>query len=105
MPDNKTVYLTDDGYDTVFYKFVATTPGDLSSGTLFAAHVTQDGKDLDAATTGFDVEWMELGSSSSSEVQSWIDDYDGITLRIMFRVKNSYISDEEINDWGRVSNQ
>ena len=98
MPDNKTVYLTDDGYDTVFYKFVATTPGDLSSGTLFAAQVTQD-SGWDAATTGFDVEWMELGSSSSSEVQSWIDDYDGITPADYVSGQNSYISDEEINDW------
>ena len=30
MPDNKTVYLSDDGYDTVLYKFIADAPGDLS---------------------------------------------------------------------------
>jgi secreted PhoX family phosphatase len=60
MPDEKTVYLTDDGYDTVLYKFIANTAGDLSAGTLYAAHVSQD-ENRDAATAGFDVDWIELG--------------------------------------------
>ena len=30
MPDDRTVYLTDDGYETVLFKFVANTAGDLS---------------------------------------------------------------------------
>ena len=34
MPDESTVYLSDDGYDTVLFKFVADTAGDLSAGTL-----------------------------------------------------------------------
>ena len=34
MPDEKTVYLTDDGYDTVLYKFIADTAGDLSSNIV-----------------------------------------------------------------------
>ena len=71
MPDEKTVYLTDDGHDTVLYKFIADAAGDLSAGTLYAAHVDQD-DGRDAATTGFDVDWIELGSSSSAEVQAWI---------------------------------
>jgi secreted PhoX family phosphatase len=29
MPDNKTVYLTDDGYDTVLFKYIAKRSGDL----------------------------------------------------------------------------
>ena len=61
MPDNKTVYLTDDGYDTVFFKFEADVAGDLSEGTLYAAMVTQDST-YNSASTGFDVEWLELGS-------------------------------------------
>ena len=78
MPDNKTVYLTDDGYDTVFFKFEADVAGDLSEGTLYAAMVTQDST-YNSASTGFDVEWLELGSSSNEEIQGWIDDYDDIT--------------------------
>ena len=101
MPDEKTVYLTDDGYDTVLYKFIADTAGDLSAGTLYAAHVNQD-DGRDAATTGFDVDWIELGSSSSAEVQAWIDDYDGISTADFVDGENSYISDAEINDWAEA---
>ena len=104
MPDNKTVYLSDDGYDTVLYKFIADTAGDLSKGTLYAAKLTQDDT-YDSSTTGFDVDWIELGSSSNSEILSWIDDYDGITTDDYVTGQNSYISDQEINDWaeGRLN--
>ncbi|MDG1541457.1 MAG: DUF839 domain-containing protein [Candidatus Thalassarchaeaceae archaeon] len=104
MPDNRTVYLSDDGYDTVLFKFVADTAGDLSSGTLYAAKVTQDDSS-DSATTGFDVEWIEMASSSNSDIQLWIDEYDGITTADFIAGQNSYISDEEIRDWaeGRLN--
>ena len=104
MPDNKTVFLSDDGYDTVLYKFIADTAGDLSKGTLYAAKLTQDDT-YDSSTTGFDVDWIELGSSSNSEILSWIDDYDGITAEDYVTGQNSYISDQEINDWaeGRLN--
>ncbi len=104
MPDERTVYLTDDGYETVLFKFVADTAGELSSGTLFAAKVIQDaGKD--SSTTGFDVEWIEMASSSNSVIQLWIDEYDGITTADFIAGQNSYITDEEINDWaeGRLN--
>ena len=104
MPDEKTVYLTDDGYDTVLFKFVADVAGDLSAGTLYGAKVTQDNS-RDSATTGFDVEWMEMAASSNAEIQTWIEDYDGITPDDFITGQNSYISDEEINDWaeGRLN--
>jgi hypothetical protein len=41
MSDEKTVYITDDGYNTVFTMFIADTAGDLSSGTLYASNFTQ----------------------------------------------------------------
>ena len=104
MPDNKTVYLSDDGYDTVLYKFVADAPGDLSRGTLYAAKLNQDST-TDSSTTGFDVEWIELASSSNAEILNWIDDYDGITTDDYTQGENSYITDKEINDWaeGRLN--
>ena len=98
MPDQRTVYLTDDGYDTVLFKFVADAAGDLGAGTLYAAKVDQD-MTRDSAITGFDVEWMEMASSSNAEIQTWIDDYDGITTDDYVAGQNAYISDEEINDW------
>ena len=98
MPDEKTVYLTDDGYDTVLFKFIADQAGDLSAGTLFAAQVDQD-EGWDSAITGFDVEWIEMASSSNGDVQAWIDEYDGITPADHVNGQTSYISDEAINDW------
>ena len=104
MPDERTVYLSDDGYDTVLFKFVADTAGDLSSGTLYSAKVTQDDSS-DSATTGFDVEWMEMASSSNSVIQTWIEEYDDITTADFIDGQNSYITDEEIRDWaeGRLN--
>ena len=104
MPDERTVYLSDDGYDTVLFKFVADAAGDLSSGTLYAARATQDDS-TDSATTGFDVEWMEMASSSNLVIQTWIDEYDGITTADFIAGQNSYITDEEISDWaeGRLN--
>ena len=98
MPDQKTVYLSDDEYGTVLFKFVADTVGDLESGTLYAARLTQD-SGSNPATTGFDVEWIELASSSDTQIEAWIDEYDGITTSDFIAGENSYISDEEINDW------
>ena len=98
MPDQRTVYLTDDGYDTVLFKFIADAAGDLGAGTLYAAKVDQDST-RDSAIAGFDVEWMEMASSSNAEIQTWIDDYDGITTDDYVAGQNAYISDEEINDW------
>ena len=98
MPDQRTVYLSDDEYGTVLFKFMADTPGDLESGTLYAARVTQD-SGSNPATTGFDVQWVELASSSDSQIEAWIDEYDGITTADFVDGENSYISDQEINDW------
>ena len=93
MPDRKTVYLSDDEYGTVLFKFIADSAGDLH-GTLYAAKVNQD-SGTNPATTGFDVTWVELGHSNSAQME-WIDQYDGIDTADFV---NSYISDQEINDW------
>ena len=98
MPDERTVYLSDDEYGTVLFKFVADTAGDLSAGTLYAAKVTQD-SGSDPATTGFDVDWIEMASSSNSAVEDWVDEYDGITVSDYIEGENSYITEEEINAW------
>ena len=60
--------------------------------------VTQDST-YNSASTGFDVEWLELGSSSNEEIQGWIDDYDDITTADYVQGENSYITDEDINNW------
>lgn len=42
MPDNKTVYSTDDGTNTAFWKFIMDKPNDMSSGTLYGAKFFQN---------------------------------------------------------------
>lgn len=41
LPDRKTAYAGDDGTGVGFMKYVATTPGDLTAGTLSCAAYTQ----------------------------------------------------------------
>ncbi|NQZ21053.1 MAG: DUF839 domain-containing protein [Colwellia sp.] len=98
MPDWKTVYTTDDGSNKAFYKFVATTAGDLSAGTLFAAKLTQDATS-DPAKAGFDIQWIKLGSSNNTEIKTWINSYNGITEADYIEGETSYIAQSEIDDW------
>lgn len=98
MPDEKTVYLSDDGTGTVFFKFVADSAGDLTSGTLYAAKVTQDATD-DPAAAGFDIQWLELASGDNATIETWVRAYDGIDQTDFVDGATSYISDQEINDW------
>jgi secreted PhoX family phosphatase len=98
MPDDKTVYLSDDGTGVVFFKFVADQAGDLSSGTLYAAKATQD-EGSDPATAGFDIEWIELASGNNDEIAGWIGEYDGITPDDYQDGDNNYITDEAIQAW------
>lgn len=70
MPDNKTVYISDDGTMVGLYKYVADTAQNLSAGTLYAARLTQT-----AAENGgsFTVSWVELGHATDAEVKSIIE--------------------------------
>ncbi|MCU0726038.1 MAG: DUF839 domain-containing protein [Planctomycetes bacterium] len=70
MPDEKTAYITDDGTMVGLFKFVADQAGDLSSGSLFAAKLTQT-----SATNGgrFDIDWILLGSASDAEIRNLIN--------------------------------
>jgi hypothetical protein len=110
MPDNKTIYMTDDDsaaysdkkYNTasggVLFKFVADTAGDLSAGTLYAAKLTQDDND-DPQTAGFDVTWIELGSGNNAQIEAWIAEYDDVTLADYKEGETSYLSDDDIRAW------
>ena len=103
MPDQKTVYLSDDGSNTVFFKFVADQAGDLSAGTLYAAKFKQrdESNAADPATTSFDISWIALASGSNSVVERWKQDYDGLTPDDHKSGTTSYISDQEISSWAR----
>lgn len=102
MPDQKTVYLSDDGTNVVFFKFVADTAGDLSAGTLYAAKMTQKAAPgTPAAEAGFDVEWIELAHASNAEIAGWIAQYDGISQADYKEGATSYISDDEVAAWAK----
>lgn len=70
MPDQRTVYLSDDTSYGILAMFVADQPGDLSAGTLYAATLTQSagaGGDWELA-----VQWRSLGHATDEEVEQAI---------------------------------
>jgi secreted PhoX family phosphatase len=93
MPDLKTVFLSDDGSGVVFFKFVADTAGDLSSGTLYGAKVTQTNGVSDPSEAAFAIEWVELANMTEADLETAIASFDGT-----FAAAN-YITDEEVCDW------
>lgn len=66
MPDQKTVYLSDDGNNVGLFMFIADNAGDLSSGSLYAAKWLQRSKRN--AGRG-DIQWINLGHSTNFEVR------------------------------------
>lgn len=69
MPDQRTVYLSDDGRDVMMGMYVADRPGDLSTGTLFAAKWQQ----TDAGNGGkAHLQWIRLGHASDKQVRAMI---------------------------------
>jgi secreted PhoX family phosphatase len=65
MPDRKTAYISDDGTNTGFYRFVADKEGDLTSGQLFAAKWNQTSAD-DAGAA--DIAWVDLGRGNDAQI-------------------------------------
>lgn len=67
MPDNKTVYLSDDGGNVGLFMFVADTAEDLSAGTLYAAKWNQtSGEGLGEAV----ISWIDLGHTTNAAVRA-----------------------------------
>jgi secreted PhoX family phosphatase len=98
--DERTVYLSSDGANKGFYKFIADEPipsyedpMDLS-GTLFAANVTNQAAAAmnPPAAVNLEIEWLELGSATNSEVESWIAEYDDVT-------QVDYLESHAETDW------
>lgn len=69
MPDRRTVYMGDDGRDTVMFMFVADQPGKLSAGTLYAAIWMQRYGDNAGEAV---LKWIELGHASDEQVHALI---------------------------------
>ena len=71
MPDNKTVYMGDDGSNTMLFMYVADTAGDLSVGTLYAATWTQTSEVTDRAVKA-NLTWVKLGHATDAEIKTLI---------------------------------
>lgn len=69
MPDEKTVYLSDDGTNVGFYMYIADNAQDLSAGTLYAAKWVQTSA---AGTNGgeADIEWIKLGHAVDADIKA-----------------------------------
>jgi len=69
-PDQRTAISGDDGNNTGLFMFIADRPGDLSSGTLYAAKLSQISADQGGA---FDLNWIRLGQGSDGEIKALVD--------------------------------
>lgn len=99
MPDGKTVYLSQDDTGGVLFKFVADVAEDLSAGTLYAAKLTQDEGQNDPATTGFDVQWIELASGDNLTIRAWIDQFNGLGTDDYVEGESSYMTMADVQAW------
>jgi secreted PhoX family phosphatase len=67
MPDNKTVYISDDGENVGLFLFIADQANNLTAGNLYAAKWIQTSAD----NGGFaDIEWISLGHAAQSEIRT-----------------------------------
>lgn len=82
MPDQKTVYQTDDGTNVGFFRYVAATAGSLSEGTLYAMKWTQTSTAGASELGTADISWIELGSAKDSDIKTLIDG--GVTFADIF---------------------
>jgi hypothetical protein len=83
MPDQKTVYTSDDGSRVGLFMFVADEAGELGAGNLYAAKFMQTSKWYGEADTNVakdmrdggagDLDWVWLGHASGDEIRGIID--------------------------------
>ncbi|MCB9994067.1 MAG: DUF839 domain-containing protein [Hyphomicrobiaceae bacterium] len=79
MPDEKTVYTSDDGTNVGLFRFVADNPADLDSGTLYAAKWNQTSSE---AAGSANIGWISLGHANSTEIRGAIER--GVTFSDLF---------------------
>lgn len=78
MPDRRTVYMSDDGKHGTLFAFVADRPGDLTSGTLYAARWQQKRAVLRESSVVADLQWISLGHATEEQIESVLkEDVDG----------------------------
>lgn len=83
MPDQKTAYISDDGTNVGFFRYVADVAGDLSAGQLYAAKWVQTS---DVGAGAANIEWVDLGHADDASVQAAIEA--GTTFADLFDVQD-----------------
>lgn len=80
MPNEKTVYTSDDGSHVGLFRYEADTKGDLSSGELFAVKFHQTSPWTNDTERKYDLDggagtlsWISLGKASDAEVKAIIN--------------------------------
>jgi secreted PhoX family phosphatase len=91
MPNEKTVYISDDGSRVGLFRYEADVAGDLSAGTLYVAKWNQTSEyygpnvrvsdELRDGGTA-DITWIELGHASDDQIRELIDS--GVTFADIF---------------------
>ncbi|TJY56615.1 DUF839 domain-containing protein [Sinimarinibacterium sp. CAU 1509] len=74
MPDERTVYGTDDGTNVGLFMYVADTASDLSSGALYAVKWHQTTPAGESDLIDADLSWIKLGHASDAEIDALIAD-------------------------------
>ena len=105
MPDQKTVYITDDGTNVGLFMFIADTAGDLSAGTLYALKWNQTSSEGVGAAN---LEWVNLGHATNDQIQAYLGgaDYSGnkVTFTDIFETADMVKTDvdgDTIEETGR----
>jgi hypothetical protein len=70
MPDQKAVYMSDDGSNVGLFRFVAEEPGKLDKGRLYAAKWEQTSAENGGSAN---LSWIDLGEGESDAVKALID--------------------------------
>ena len=70
MPDEKTVFLSDNGTNVALFMFVADIKRDLSAGTLYAAKWEQKSN---KGAGSADLTWVNLGHSTDARIKKSLD--------------------------------
>lgn len=73
MPDQKTVYQSDDGTNVGLFMYVADTATDLSAGTLYAAKWNQTSTAGSSDLVDASMSWVQLGHATDAEIKTLID--------------------------------
>lgn len=72
LPDERTVFLSEDNTNSPLVMFVADTARDLSAGTLYAAKWTQWGGGNGGGGGSGELEWINLGHATNDEIGALI---------------------------------